>query len=392
MSKQNAQFRSPATYQYAKPEDDTSVDQIYVNMSFNNSSNPVASVARTTSTFSVPLLDKTDDYYCAVLRFDIPLSEIPLFICPIIPNQGNANLTPFIIGIDYNGTKYPVNINFVSYEIPFNAPVQNQPTMVVTPYYYMYSIQQFLDIVNTYLKLAVTNSGFPMTGLNFPYFYWDPTTELVHLVFPTSFITSTNKPLIFMNTALQEWIAGFPVQYSGVQPQGNDYYLELYNALITPASYPGAEDLFSPVTQYPVTYPIGATGASGPNYYNITQEYKTLNNQLALKRIYITSTGLPAVAEYTPTGESTSASTLPILTDFVPNINNISDAKSIAYYYPTSQYRLIDMTSSSPLRVIDLQILWVDNFNNVLPLYIPPRGQANIKLIFVKRTLFKSIK
>jgi len=409
----NPQGRTPSERPYPTSGDDSGPDNVYVNVIFDNTQGAVAKRAVTTTTTTVPIINKPDDYYCSIVRFDVPLSQIPLFICPIIPNQPDPDRTPFIIGIDYLGTKYPVELHYISYNQELQ-PVQNTPDMVVTAYYYMYSIQQFLDITNVALKTAMVNSGFNMAGLNYPYFYWDPTTELVHLVYPSAIITPTNKPLIFMNTALQQWIDGFSLTYRGVQTQGNDFYFNLYNTLLPVPPYPGAEDLFVPTTGYPVTYPAGASGASGPvgqigatgaecpcsgasgpsvpYYFDIKQEYKSLNNQVALKKIYITSTGLPTIPEFTPGSQTASSSTLPILTDFVPNVNNLSDAKSVAYYFPQSQYRLIDMISSTPIQSFDLQILWVDQFNGIHTVYVPPRSQANVKLIFAKRTLFKSLK
>jgi|WetSurMetagenome_2_1015567.scaffolds.fasta_scaffold09542_5 hypothetical protein len=397
----DSQYRGPASFPQSNPGEDFQPDNIYVNMIFDNTTGAQPIPATIVNNFSVPVVNKPDDYYLAITRFDIPLSEIPLFICPIVPNQGDPDLTPFYIGIDYLGVKYPINVHFFSYQSVLNAPVQDKPYQVITPYYYMYSVQQFLDIINYALELAIVASGYPMTGLNMPYFYFDGSTELISLVYPAAFITGVNKPLIFLNTALQEWINGFTFQYRGPQPQFNDFYFELQNSLTNPSRYPGAENLFTPTTGFPVTYPLGSTGplcpcgGTGtivPYYYRITQEYKSINNQVAVKKIYITSTALPTIQEFTPPSASSSAAILPILADFVPNINNLSDTKSIAYYNPESQYRLVDLTSSTPIRVIDLQIQWVDQQNNVNPLYLPSRSQANVKFVFAKRTLYKSLK
>ena len=52
-------------------------------------------------TRDIPLLGRASDFYCAVIRFDIPLTAVPILICPIVPNQPNPNLTPWIVGIQY---------------------------------------------------------------------------------------------------------------------------------------------------------------------------------------------------------------------------------------------------------------------------------------------------
>ena len=49
-------------------------------------------------TKTLPIIDKASDFYCSIIRFDIPFNSIPLFIMPIVANQSNANLTPMVIG------------------------------------------------------------------------------------------------------------------------------------------------------------------------------------------------------------------------------------------------------------------------------------------------------
>lgn len=382
------QTRTPSIYPHAKPEMDNSADNVYVNVLFNNISGTSSIPASSLTTYSVPILDSPDNYYCSIVRFDIPLSRIPLFICPIIPNQVNPDLTPFIIGIDYLGVKYPVNIDYVSYS-NYATPVQDKPYQVVTPYYYMSSVQQFLDIINTALKTAVNDSAFPMAGLNYPYFYFESGTELIKFVFPSQFITSVNVPLIFMNEMLYTWISGFSVERRYGSTVGNDYYLQLTNNLIAVNSpFPGVENLVAQTTTFPVTYPLSGSA----KYYVLTQEYKTINNNVAVKKIFVTSTSLPITPEFTPPASSgSSSSTLPIISDFIPNISSLADCNSVAFYYPVSQYKLVDMTSNTPIRYIDLRILWQDRYGNDNVLELPPGSQANVKLIFVKKTLYKSI-
>lgn len=382
------QMRTPSIYPHAKPELDNSADNVYVNVLFNNISGTSSIPASSLTTYSVPILDSPDNYYCSIVRFDIPLSRIPLFICPIIPNQVNPDLTPFIIGIDYLGVKYPVNVDYVSYS-DYATPVQDKTYQVVTPYYYMSSVQQFLDIINAALKTAVNDSAFPMAGLNYPYFYFESGTELIKFVFPSQFITSVNVPLIFMNEMLYTWISGFSVERIYGSTIGNDYYLQLTNNLIAANSpFPGVENLVAQTTTFPVTYPLSGSA----KYYVLTQEYKTINNNVAVKKIFVTSTSLPITPEFTPPASSgSSSSTLPIISDFIPNISSLADCVSVAFYYPVSQYKLVDMTSNTPIRYIDLRILWQDRYGNDNVLELPPGSQANVKLIFVKKTLYKSI-
>ena len=81
----------------------------------------------------------------------------------------------------------------------------------------------------------------------------------------------------------------------------------------------------------------------------------------------------------------------PILTDFVPNISAAAgESRSIAYYVPTSQYRLVDLISTNPLQKIDIRIFWEDRDGNLYPLEISIFQQASLKLGFFKKSLYNS--
>src|SRR5580658_1620493 len=127
---------------------DNSSDNIYYNVVFNhNTSNgETPTLAQYNFTNTISVLDKPSDYFCSIVRFTIPLSEVPLYIFPIKPNQSNPNLSPMIIGISYNGNNYFQNIVYVpNNNLP--APVQNQTTQVIMPYYFVYSYQNLITAI-----------------------------------------------------------------------------------------------------------------------------------------------------------------------------------------------------------------------------------------------------
>ena len=152
-------------------------NNVYYNIVFNNTSgNETPTPAQYMFTNTLIILDNPSDYYCSIVRFTIPMNEIPLYIAKIVPNQSNLNLTPMIIGISYGGNNYYQNIVYVP-DNNLTAPVQNQKTQVITPYYYVYTYQNLLTAINTalttqYTAFSTVNPTAPQAIADVtPYFY-----------------------------------------------------------------------------------------------------------------------------------------------------------------------------------------------------------------------------
>jgi len=348
-------------------------DNIYVNVLISPSSTQFIINAEYAVTKTLPILSKCDDYYCSIVRFSIPLDFIPLFIMPIIPNQPNPNLTPFVIGIQTGSVNYSQNVIYVS-EDGVPPPIQNQPTQVITLYYYVYDYQNLITAINTALAAAFVASG--LTG-DCPYFYLNTTTEEISLVVdiatfaPTATPTTPNPiptATIFMNKDLQIFLTSFPVNFVGPISTGL-YFFNLIR--------------FGLDTTIP---PFSGTATQK----QFTQEYSVLELWGSISKILITTNSIPIISEYTPTNNSGISSTLPILSDFVPQFELAGQSRSIAYYTPTSQYRLSDMKSSEQLNTIDLKIYWQDKDLNIYPLPINQYQEASIKIGFFKKSLYNA--
>ncbi len=377
----------------------TNSDNIYVNVTFNHDDSqgnqPTPAEYRVTKT--IPILDKCDDYYCSVIRFDIPLNSTPLFIMPIIPNQGDSDLTPLVIGITYLGINYPISIEYIADNI-LNAPVQNQTTQVITPYYYVYSYQNLINSINLALAEAIDISGVRTIldtppAAKCPWFYYDPNTELISIVVPKIFTNEdpmVNKPLIYMNSQLSSYLEAFQKSQVGYnQTDGHDFVFT-FDAPSYPAPPFASSNPYPQVDKaYPTAIDPDLISATVPKYYKFTQEYNSMQLWTSLRKIVITTTSIPIVSEFTPSGSSGISSTLPIITDFTPAIELAGQSRSLAYYVPSSQYRLVDLKSSEQLNTIDLKIYWQDKNSNLYPLLLSVTQQASIKLGFFKKYLYR---
>jgi hypothetical protein len=71
-----------------------------------------------------------------------------------------------------------------------------------------------------------------------------------------------------------------------------------------------------------------------------------------------------------------------IITDFQISIVPGNDYRDNITYIPKGEYRLIDMFSSYNLNKMDLNVYWKDIFGNLIPFYLQPGSNANVKLLF----------
>lgn len=346
----------------------TEADNVYVNVTFINDgvngNGPVPMEYKVTKT--LPILNKCDDYYCSVIRFNIPLQSVPIFIMPVIPGCGTSQVTPMIIGIRTGGINYPVNLVYVADN---NTTPVNQPSgsknQIITQYYYCYSYQIMINMINAALKSSFSSSG--LSG-NFPYFYYDSVTKLLNLVVDKSNFTNgyPSPPVatIFLNSQMINYLEAFEVFFYGYnQAQGRDFEFLLSRPYVYSNPLNSSQALFE-------------------------QEYNVLDYWTSIEKILITTNSIPIVSEFTPSNSSGISSTLPIITDFVPSIEQAGQGRSTAYYYPTSQYRLADMTSSTQLNTIDLKVYWQDRFSHIYPLSLSIFQSASIKIGFFKKSLY----
>lgn len=323
------------------------------------------------------ILSKPSEYYCSIIRFDIPLNSIPELICPIVPNQINPNLSTHIVGISYLTGNYPTQLIYTpqNNELP---PTQNQKYQVVTPYYYMYSFNDLINMINVGLAQSYTNSGiqslFP--SVDPPYLFFDPVTQLLNLVVNEIFTSNppisplTAVPVIYINSSLISFLDSFQFKYNNPtpQPNGKDYIFDLTST-------------FNLV-------PFGNV----PNYYVFTGAYSVMQYWSASRKLVFTSSSIPIQKEYIPSLTSSAEENVlwPIITDFTLNLNDAGDNRSIAYYNPTSQYRLVDLQSTAPLRKINIKVYWQDIFGNYIPMSVNAGQYSSLKIAFLRKSLYKA--
>lgn len=372
---------------------------------------------------TIPILECPSDYYLSIVRFSIDGSSIPILVMPVIPNPGNpldVNFTPFNVTLQYAGVNYTTQLIFVP-EVFATAP---QPPTTISQdlssnYYYVYSYQTLINMVNTALQtsfnaLAVANPGLT-PNVQAPYVIFDRDAGKFGIVVQNvdnPLIPGTNVYLnqfnvsgiplvgasqvagtinIFMNSRLYSYFDSIDsFKYTTdvvlsdliiIRDIKNNYYYPPQNAPNVAAS------------QVPISFTTATvTYTTGPLFFLVKQQYDQIGHWNSLSGIVFLTSSLPVQYEFLPasaiqTTNSASSSFRPILTDFVPNLQKIGDARSRLIYYPSGPYRLIDLCSNDPLRRIDLQVFWADQFQNLYPIYVSCNQSDTIKLMFIKKSL-----
>lgn len=69
-----------------------------------------------------------------------------------------------------------------------------------------------------------------------------------------------------------------------------------------------------------------------------------------------------------------------VLLDFNPEIVNGSQSRTITFYKPSAEYRLVDLTGGNPLVKIGIQVYWVDKIGNYYRLMISRYQSLDLKL------------
>ena len=339
-------------------------------------------------TYDQAILDNPRDYFMAVVKFSIPLQNVPLIIFPVNPNSGFTQVSPIEVGVSTTASPYTQFVENLIW-VPRNLlpqPVnQNNPNkQIVTDYYYLFDYDHFADLVTTALVTAWTNAGSPGGAIAEPYFFWDSDSNKFKwgttIDFPDAGYT------IIYNQNFKSLVKGF-----------HDIFDEgYYRLVITPS--PGLVPSGKGIPQNTGT-PAAPAGPAWDsrlfyplNTIFISPSYVPLDYFNSLRRIVITSNSLPAQKEYFPVaGERQTGipNTLGVISDFQVDIQNFPGAQTGIALFDAEIYRLIDLVSDHPMRKIDLALFWLDRFNNLYPIFLTVGESINIKLGFFNKELFK---
>jgi len=372
-----------------------STDRLYYNVSIPH--NDVQSIngspteanffeVRSNNLFDAP----PDEYSMSVVRFTIPTQYIPLTIMPVTVNPSDAtdrNYSIYSVTLSYGGSDFTQHIEYIPQAA--SQPVPPPPTGndVFRPkyiyYYSIYSVEWMLMLINTALSKAFTALTLvfppaPTLPTQPPFLTYNPATRLITLNAQITYDSDQLIPYIeiFMNNSLfQLFDASFQVIYYGFQTVNPDKSVKFL--------------VKNNITNNAPSLPV--LGAS----YQMTQEFSTIPNWSPLTNITFTSNSLPIRHEWLSGGnviQQNNGTTgivsnifRPILTDFEIDNGLGFETRTFIHYFPTAEYRRIDLIGKIPIRNIDIQVWWKDNYDNLYPILIPAHDEVSIKILFEKK-------
>ena len=414
--------------EYQPINNNSNVNQIYYNIivtnnntSYDSSGNLIPTLPSIQLLFnqqrSIPYLNTPEDYNVIVPGFTLDSNSFPSQIVQPTLN-GTYSTTTGANGLTKSG--FPTIFTWSVHDIvngydfgPYQVlwqPVDNTlllPSQPITirqltnQYFWNYSVDYFLDVLNNSILYELSNDpNYPVDISNCPYFRFDAATQLfsfnTNLTWRTD-ATGTNidtyvpnifgPPVIvsnyffYVSTPLYNLFSGLPNIYNS-NPNVGPYYqlLSVVN--------PNASNIF---TQYNdlATYPSGGT-----NYIRTIQEYTSMPLWNPVSSIIFRSRELNVVASLEadpyiygtdPTPERNSAGVS----------NNLFElflgrrADPIINYYPSAEYKTINLLGIKEQSDLQIECLWKDYFGEYHPLFIEPGSTFDMKLLFRKKNFNK---
>lgn len=360
-------------------QNDQDYNKIYFNASIRNDTDDFYKQASLDITRNQPFINNPSEYYLTISRFNIDASIMPLLIFTVVDNQPNPNLgnTKFTLRHTPSGTNFEQNLIYIPSTTNIPVPPAPIPKMDRTnPYYYVYTYNIMIEMMNTALQTAFNNlkAAFPaISHTEAPYLKYDKDTELISLIVQYDYFSS-NDVEIYANKNLQRFLEGIRVNVN--LNDSNNLFARFIINRINDNAYakPGA------------TIP---TPPNNPDYLIMDGEYSTISLWPSFKEILFTTESLPIRLEYVQNADDSGKNIQkPIITDFSPLIENAGEQRSIFRYFANGSYRLINLNNSSPLYRFDFKIWWVDNLDVIHPLYLRKGIKSDIKIAFFKKKTF----
>ena len=276
------------------------------------------------------------------------------------PDDIDLNRTVYSIAVEHGANTVMQYVNFEPEDTTLSIPRGFKSSGSIdysTGYYSLYSYDHFVTMCNNTIKSILSDAAFvyPTTLLmptllldwskvsfQVPSSDWDSSVDTHYKIY---FNTATYRlfnslPVKHLNTTCA---LGRSLQLDTANFSNNDIILSNYNTI---------GDKASPQTELP--------------FLIISQEYSTTANWSPVSSIAFTSDSLNVVNshvsslhEYIHNQEitvSSSSNTIAMITDLAACEYLLG-----ILYNPSGEYRWIDLTSSGPIKKIQLKVFWVSN-------------------------------
>lgn len=335
-------------------------------------------------TRSNPYINPAGDYYMSVISFEVDTEAVPVFICDALPGSNNITNTAYYVSIQSGMSPViPINIAWVPEDLTAPTPPVPVPDDYDNyPYYYAYTFQHFINLVNT--ALAIASSSVSATA---PFLVLkDNQLSLVGKLSEYG----TGPYYIYFNTELYNLFSSLPAKKISSQPAGANKQCN-YRLIMQP--YPSGVNIKTVYTNLTTVPPSGGYQAVYSD-----AEYSPFPYWNPVDSIVFTTQQLTVVPEliakpvsYGPNNiqnSDTNAESYYVLTDYSARLRTGTEYKPNISYEPNAEFRLVDLYGDQPLSSLRVSLFWKDKFGILHPLYLEAGGTAYIKILFRKKTYY----
>lgn len=309
-------------------------------------------------------------YKLAVERFSIDTSEIPIMYFP--STQFNA--------FALNETYTTADNNFYSITVSDPAGVsraylQHESFTSNPSDLRIFTVDQFVQILNKAMRTAC--NGLTQIDQNFiPYFYYDESVSIIHLVAPGTWSLLANPKFnLYMNDKLWKLFENFAHTKTDLD-QGRTYRIDVYNT---------GNNLHT--SSICTTRNSVINAQAGTQAFLIRGQWCTIFKLFQLRNLIFTTNSIPIRSEFLNNSfdftSSTSFGSQRILKNFEFNLESVNALYSRGIQnFVANDREWIDLEDSNELTTVDLQIFYSDVHGKVFPLEVPSGSLTTIKLLF----------
>jgi len=345
------------------------------------------------------ILDKSDDYYLSCIRWSTD-SQIPQIIPEMSLYTNNENYfgkTEYVINIGIGDTINNLtfinnagrNVIFQTEDLTLQPPQYQPKTFdeyINNEYFYIYSIDNFLQMVNEALAIVfalVQTVHVQLAQGVVPRFVWNDNYNKIDLYISEQMIQDdpTTNFFITMNTKLFNLFNTFSsakINPSNGASESEGTVFALY-----------ARNDYQPFISTTV-------GTQNKNVYVYTQNSSSVPSWCPAQSLEFTThsisvnpsnTGAPFyIGANLKTNQNVNAVSN-VITDFqIPMTIGTEYTRNLLYYQPTAEYRLFDLVSQQALQNINISVGWLDKWGFSHPLLIKYGASASLKLLLRKKT------
>ena len=325
------------------------------------------------------------DWCMSVVRMTVPTSYIPIQFFPVEPdliNPDNPNKSIYSITLTYQGNVFQQFLEWIPQEtfLPIPPPPEDITNIskVTDPRYYLYyslySFQHFCTLVNNALDTCFQTNIVPLLPAGTytsPFLSFDGSTNLFTFTTSDIFLDSQANPVnVWFNTALNgNFDTSFDVEYSSfLSTQGENVRMVILDR---------GNNVYKDVITDEVLY-------------KQVQDFDSTGQFTSFTSLIVRSVSLPIVNEIVSlqprlgqiAGSGVAGGSEAIITDFEVDLGSEKNLRGFIHYIPTAEYRRITMHGNTPIKRIDIEILWKDNYDNLFPVLIPSHDIATVKILF----------